>query len=331
MATRVSQVVRVVAALVMLAASAQAAESQQLQAAGFSGQRAAAPDTADTLPHGDVMVRDALSREALSSTKVPATRLAIVPAARRASWWAPAASLLMPGSGQLLLGQQRSVAYAVAEVFLIAQSLAAQRNVTNGIREYQRIAADVARKSGGASLPTGSWPYYEALEKYDASGAYDRTPGGTVDPETDVRTFNGEMWLLARTTYWNNADVTPAVGSSEYQRALAFYTERAFRDEFAWSWRDATLQKGIYVQAVSATNRSNQRKTNLLTVVGANHLASLIDAYISVRIRRYGGAGLVGMRLDGVETRVLTVGDPASGQRAIRTGLRLVPFGSETK
>lgn len=307
--------------LPVLAGSAVGA--QQLAPAGF-GMRRAAPDSALDAPPSSPPA-------SVAEGRFMTGQVVDIPTKRRATWWAPAASLVVPGAGQLLLGQQRSVAYAVAEVFIIAQSLAAQRNVTNGVREYQRIAADVARKSGGAALPTGSWIYYEALEKYDASGAFDRTPGGAVDPETDARTYNGAMWQLARTTYWNDPDVMPSLGSAEYQRALAFYTGRAFRDEFAWSWRDATLQKGIYVQAVSAANRSNQRKTNLLTVVGANHVASLIDAYISVRIRRYGGAGMVGMRLDAIETRVSAVGDPAGGQRAISTQLRLVPAGASRR
>lgn len=308
-------------AAVLVGFAARDVSGQQLEAAGAGTQHTLQRHSSGREPLAGLPTTQSSNVRMVLDVSAAGT----MPTKRRASWWAPAASLLVPGSGQLLLGQQRSVAYAVAEVFLIAQSMAAQRNVSNGIREYQRIAADVARKSGGTSLPTGSWTYYEALERYDASGAFDRAPGGVVDPETDVRTFNGEMWLLARTTYWNNPDVAPAIGSREYQRALAFYTNRAFRDEFAWSWRDATLQKGIYVQAVAATNRSNQRKTNLLTAVGANHVASLIDAYISVRIRRYGGAGLVGMKVDGMETRVSVIGDPANGFRAISTQLRIVP------
>lgn len=250
---------------------------------------------------------------------------------RSASWWAPVASLIVPGSGQLLLGQQRSAAYGVAEVFLLVQGLGAQRNVNDGIRDYQRVAADAARKQFGGALPVGPWIYYEAMEQFEASGAFDRVPGGAVDPETDARTYNGRQWELARTTYWNDPDVQPATTSAEYQRALAFYTRRAFGPEFTWSWRDALNQKNVYVQAVSSTNRSNQRKTNILTLVGANHVASLVDAYITVRVRRYGGAGVAGLRLDGVETAVAAVGDPADGRRSVRTAFRLVPAVRSTR
>ncbi|MES2524114.1 MAG: hypothetical protein V4617_15520 [Gemmatimonadota bacterium] len=246
---------------------------------------------------------------------------------RRAPWWAPLASLIVPGAGQAVLGQQRSVAYALAEGYLLVQALEAQRDVNRSIRSYQSIAANAARRSFGGALPIGPWMYYEDLERFDASGQYDAVPGGTLDPETDLATFNGQSWLLARRTYWNDPDVAPAPSSPEYQRALAFYASRAWSDQFRWSWRDANLQKGEYRGAVSAANRSNQRKTNILTIVGANHLASLVDAYINVRIRRYGGAGVVGLRIDGVDSHVAFVGDPADNLRSLRTGIRLVPAG----
>ena len=245
----------------------------------------------------------------------------------RAPWWAPVASALIPGSGQAALRQQRAVAYVVAEAYLLVQALGAQRDVAQGIRDYQNVAANAARRSFGGSLPNGPWSYYEDLERFDASGMFDRIPGGAVDPETDTTTFNGQSWLLARETYWNDPDDPPPTTSAQYQRALAFYTARACGDEFRWSWRDAQLQKDVYKGTIAAANRSNQRKTNLLTVVGANHLASLIDAYITVRIRRYGGAGVAGMRVDGVESRVATIGDPAAGHRSLRTSVRLVPTG----
>ena len=249
----------------------------------------------------------------------------------RAPWWAPIASVILPGSGQALLGQQRGVAYAVAEAYLLVQALGAQRDVSRGVRDYQSIAADGARRAFGGSLPRGPWSYYEDLEKFDASGMYDLVPGGVVDPETDTTTFNGQSWRLARETFWSDPDVAPPVASEPYQKALAFYSARAWGDDFRWSWRNAQLQKDVYKGTIAAANRSNQRRTNLLTVVGANHLASLIDAYITVRIRRYGGAGIAGMRVDGVDSRVAAVGDPAAGVRSVRTSVRLVPRGSRER
>jgi hypothetical protein len=268
---------------------------------------------------------------ATGSPNAVSLRVVRLPAGERAPWWAPVASVLVPGSGQALLGQQRGVAYVVAEAYLLVQAVGAQRDVTQGVRNYQGIAADAARRAFGGSLPVGPWSYYEDLEKFDASGMYDIVPGGMVDPETDTTTFNGRSWLLARKTFWSDPDVPPAVSSEQYRKALAFYSARAWGDEFRWSWRDAQLQKDVYRGVIAAANRSNQRKTNLLTVVGANHLASLIDAYINVRIRRYGGAGVAGMRLDGVDSRVAAVGDPAAGVRSLRTSIRLVPSSARAR
>lgn len=255
------------------------------------------------------------------------------PLRKRAPWWAPAASLVVPGAGQALLGQQRSVAYLVTEGYLLVQVLGVQRDVTNSVRDYQAIAANAARKNFGGTFPVGPWPYYEEMEneKFIASGAFDLVPGGAVDPETDPTTYNGDSWKLARTTYWNDPNIAPPITSLEYQRALAFYTKRAVREEFRWSWRDAGLQRDVYRQTIAAANRSNQRKTNLVTIVGANHLASLIDAYVTVRIRRYGGAGIAGLRMDGITTNVAAIGDPANGQRSVRTQLRFVPRANRVK
>lgn len=247
------------------------------------------------------------------------------PTPTRAPWWAPVASVVLPGSGQAVLGQERGVAYLVAEGYLIIQILAAQRDVARGIREYQGIAAGVARKDFPGSHPKGTWEYYESLEKYTASGVYDRTPGTpTIDPETDTLTFNGHSWRLARETFWTNANVAPPVTSAEYQRAIAFYQARAVRPEFQWSWRDAQNQQNVYQGKIAEANRSNKRKTNLLTVVGANHLTSLIDAYINVRLRRYGGAGVGGMRVDGVQSRFGLAGDPAAPAGVVGATVRLV-------
>lgn len=247
------------------------------------------------------------------------------PRAHRAPWWAPVASGLVPGTGQLALDQQRSVAYLVAEAYLLVQAFSAQREVTQGIRDYQTIAATTARRPYTATFPIGPWGYYETMEKFDASGRFDRLPGGDVDPEDDETTYNGQSWLLARNTFWTNPNIEPSRDSPEYQRALAFYAGRAWRDEFRWSWRDAQNVKDVYQRKIATTNRSNQRKTNLLTVVGANHLASLIDAYINVRIRRYGGVGVAGLRLDAINSHVGLLGDPARGSRTIGTSIRLVP------
>ena len=248
----------------------------------------------------------------------------LAPSSERAPWWAPVLSGLIPGAGQFAMGQQRSVGFLVAEGYLIIQQVRARRDASGDRDAYRALAFDVARQPFGGDRPRGSWDYYESMEKYLESGAYDRIPGGSLDPETDETTYNGARWLLARETYWLNPAVAPAVGSPEYQRALAFYQSRAVRPAYQWSWRDAQLERDVFAQTIASANRSGQRAVNYVGLIGANHLVSLIDAYVSVRVRRFGGAGVLGLSMESVHTVVETVGDPLAGRRQVRTAIRLV-------
>lgn len=246
--------------------------------------------------------------------------------ATAAPWWGPIASALVPGAGQFAMGQQRSVAYLVAEGYLVLQAVSAQRDGNRDRTEYRSLAADVARRQFSAERPIGAWEYYESMGgRFVESGVFDRLPGGVVDPETDPNTFNGERWRVARQTYWLNPNIAPPTASPEYQRALAFYTQQAVSDEFRWSWRDAQLQKDVYQQTIKSANRRYQRAVTMVGLVGANHLASAIDAYVTVRVRRFGGVRVGSLQLDALRTSVQTVGDPSDGRHQILSVLRLVP------
>jgi len=244
---------------------------------------------------------------------------------RRAPWWAPVASALLPGAGQFALGQQRSVGYVVAEAYLLLQVLGARRDGDRQRDAYRELAASVARRRFGAQPAVGSWDYYESMEKFLESGGYDRIPGGGVDPELDESTFNGARWLLARQIYWRDPRVAPAATSQEYQRALAFYEARAVRDGFQWSWRDAQLEQDLYRQTIAEANRSYQRAVTLTGVVWMNHLASLIDAYVSWRIRRFGGAGVAGLTVESVRFEALPQATHLGGGLVFGGHVRLVP------
>jgi len=249
----------------------------------------------------------------------------LAPSNDRAPWWAPVLSGLIPGAGQFAMGQQRSVGYLVADGYLIIQQVRARRDANGDRDAYRALAFAVARQPFGGERPRGTWEYYESMEKYLESGSYDRIAGGSLDPETDETTYNGARWLLARETYWLNPAVAPAVGSPEFQRALAFYQSRAVRPAYQWSWRDAQLERDVFAQTIASANRSGQRAVNYFGLIGANHLVSMIDAYVSVRVRRFGGAGMVGLRMESVHTVVEAVGDPRDGRRQVRTAVRFVP------
>jgi hypothetical protein len=242
-----------------------------------------------------------------------------------APWWAPVASLAVPGAGQFALKQQRSVAYVVAEGFFVLQYLNARRDGNRERDAYRALAADVARRPFAGPRPVGNWDYYENLEKFLESGAFDRVPGGAVDPETDPSTFNGARWLLARETFWRDPEAPPPIASPEYQRALAFYQQSAVRDEFRWSWRDQQLAQNVYIETIRSANRSYQRAVNMLGIVAVNHLASLVDSYVTVRIRRFGGVGVGGLQVDRVDTGYLPAGDPSLGLGRWQASIRLTP------
>lgn len=221
----------------------------------------------------------------------PRTSAFQVPA-RQASWLAPLASAVVPGTGQALLKQQRSLAYVVAETFLVLRAVQSNKDYRTARDRYRELAADVARVKFGAVRPVGPWEYYEEMVKFDASGVYSSGGPGQLIPETDVSTFNGKQWLLARQQFWTNANVPPAPDKPEYKRALDFYASRAVKDSFLWSWRDQTLAQTEFRERITESNNSNQRYVTAVSFVAANHIVSLIDAYITVRLRRYGGAGL---------------------------------------
>lgn len=290
------------------------------------GLNATVPHPASAQPLQYAALRRLPAEQApISEPREQFARTALDARAARAPWWAPLASGIVPGAGQFALGQQRSVGYAVAELYFVLQALAARKDGDRDRDEYRNLAADVARRPFSIARPTGAWDYYESMEKFVASGVYDRTPGGAVDPETDETTYNGTRWRLARETFWQDPSAAPPPTSAAYQRALKFYTDRAVIDAYRWSWRDAQLQQDVYRQTISSANRSYQRAVNFAGVVAANHLVSLIDAYVTVRVRRFGGVRVAGLQLDGLESRVempRTVLD----QPRLSTGIRLIPL-----
>ena len=211
-----------------------------------------------------------------------------------APWYAPLASLVVPGTGQALLKQQRSVAYFVAEGFMVLRAVRAHHDQNSAKLQYQKLAADVARSGFGTDKPTGPWDYYEILEHYPASGAFDLNVAGKFTPETDVSTYNGEVWFNARQIFWDSPDAPPPESSSQYARALARYKDLAMQGSYRFSWKDQSNVQNEYILSIADANRSRQQVVSTFGLLAANHLASMVDAYINVRLRRYGGAGLVG-------------------------------------
>ncbi len=245
--------------------------------------------TAAMLTHDAASPAMALAGPAQPSTAFPVdTRSRSLPGTGLSPWYAPLLSAVVPGAGQGWLRQQRGVAYLAAESYLILQALQSQRDASRETREYREIARAVARATVVGERPDGPWAYYERMQRVLESGAYNRTPGAGFTPESDPQTYNGSIWLLARETYWRNPQLAPDAGSPEYQRAISFYQSRAATDEFLWSWRDAQLQQDLFRQTIARSNESSRRTRQMLGLLLANHALSLVDAYVSVRLRVFG-------------------------------------------
>lgn len=202
------------------------------------------------------------------------------------SAWAIAASAVIPGSGQAILGSDRALAYVAVEAFAwtsyVRHSLEYRRNRDG----YRGLAASVARAPFTTVRPNGDFAYYEHMTHYREAGRYEVVAGGEIDPETDSTTFNGAVWLLARRTYWSNPAVAPDTQSVEWQRAVAFYRSRAYDQLYRWSWTHAPQEYSAFIALIGESNDANRRAMLDLGVIIANHVLSTVDAYITIRLRR---------------------------------------------
>ena len=198
------------------------------------------------------------------------------------------ASAILPGTGQAIMHQRRSLAYLVFEAATVGFYVRETRDGTRERDRYREISLEVARAQFSPNGPKGEWDYYERMEKFEASGVYDVEPGGQIEPEPDPATYNGSVWLLARQTFWRDPDVPPLRNSGEYVAAVKFYADRAVTAEFRWSWLGAPEAFKKYRLAIAASNSSFRSAEKTVSLILANHFLSAVDAYVSVhaRIRR---------------------------------------------
>jgi hypothetical protein len=240
-----------------------------------------------------------------ASPLAPDARIANIAGPRQTSpaapsAWAVASSLILPGAGQALLRQERFVPYAAAEAFFLVRYAQHARDARRERDRYRALAADVARAPFGPARQHGTFDYYESMEHFVESGAFDAELGGDLDPEPDTTTFNGRMWLLARKTFWVDVAVPPPRDSREWRLAESFYMNRAVGAAFRWSWRDAQLEYDEFRRTIRRSNDAYRDALTDLSVIIANHVLSGVDALISVRLRsRGGGQGGRGLSIRG--------------------------------
>jgi hypothetical protein len=204
----------------------------------------------------------------------------------RATPWSILASAIVPGTGQAWLGQDRFVAYLAVEAYAWARYAADAREGRQARSSYRSLASEVARRPFSAARPVGDFEYYERMEHFAESGAFDAVPGGELDPEPDTTTANGATWLLARQTFWSNASEPPPRESAEYKFAEEFYRERAVGPAYRWSWSNAQLEYAEFRRTIRRSNNAYRNSLEDLGLVIANHALSTVDAFITVRLGR---------------------------------------------
>src|SRR2546429_9958409 len=118
------------------------------------------------------------------------------------------------------------------------------------------------------------------MEHVTASGRYTLARGPAFVPETDPATFNGAVWLPRRQTYWADPNTPPDPSTPAYMRALEFYQAHAVGPDFLWSWSNASLEQGVFREAIRKSDPAYRRAQNQLGLLPANHGLSAIDALL---------------------------------------------------
>ncbi len=199
-------------------------------------------------------------------------------------WVRPLASAVVPGSGQFLAGAPRGAIYLVVEAFLITKYVNSRSEAHREQDQYLDLAFEVARDAFTPSIRDTAFGYFEQMTKFVDSGPFDADPGPGFAPPVDEESFNGNVWKLARQTFFEDPESPPDPSSAEYQRAVQFYQGRAVGPNFTWSWRNTRLEHDEFRQAIRRSDDAFQRSTGQLGLVLANHLLSAMDAFISERL-----------------------------------------------
>jgi len=201
-------------------------------------------------------------------------------------------SAALPGGGQWFLGQDRWPAYLAVEIWAWVQFLDRRREGRSLRKDYKDLAWLVARRVSAGRRTDGGWDYYEALTKFETSGSYDTDPlAPGVQPEQDVETYNGSIWLLAREIYYPEDPDNPVEeGSEPYEKAYNYYLSRAYGPQLAWDWGTNNLHRAEYAALIRDADEALRNSTKMIGVILGNHLLSAVDALVSGRLKIQGQA-----------------------------------------
>jgi len=185
---------------------------------------------------------------------------------------APIASAIIPGTGQMMLGNNRSIAYVAVEVIGWWQYRKHVNERAQQEAAFKDLARHVARSHFAPNGGDGNWTYYEMMRDYVESGDYTTSDNGTVVPPLDTMTFNGHVWLDALRTHTSTAE------------ALLQYQQRAVKPDLQWSWKNARIQWDLFGQLTEKRNDANRAAARDLLLVAGNHLLSMVDAFATFRL-----------------------------------------------
>jgi len=197
----------------------------------------------------------------------------VLPSVRRFRRFAALASFVVPGSGQVLLGNDRFVGYVAVEVLAWLQYSKDIADRAAQEHAYKDLARRVARKGFTTTFPDADWLYYEWMRDRFESGRFSLSQTGPIVPETDTSTFNGNRWVIAQATQPNDS------------LALEQYEREAIRPEYRWSWRNAQLHYDLYKRTTDKRNDAARAAVKDLLVIGANHFLSMVDAFATFRLQ----------------------------------------------
>jgi hypothetical protein len=191
-------------------------------------------------------------------------------------------SAVVPGTGQMVLGQRRGWVYLALEA--MGWIVHADRR-SSGARyrdAYRDLAWESARVGSDSRIDPG-FAYYETLTYWTRSGAFDVDPTTVgVQPESDPATFNGSIWARARAVYGVPSESTDP-GGAAYGAALAYYQARAYGTDFLWDWSADPDQQRRFSDLIGRSDERYRQATIALGVVIANHMLAAADAFVATR------------------------------------------------
>jgi hypothetical protein len=192
-------------------------------------------------------------------------------------------SLLLPGWGQKVADRGHWWVYAGAEAVAWGGGIHQRREGARFRQAYRDLAWSVARVPvWDGPRRDGAWGYYERMAVWRASGIFDLSPdGATFQPETDETTYNGMVWRLARELH-----LPPGVGPGDpgdpaFERALAYYRERAVPPELRWDWGEAPEARERFRGLIGRSDEAFRNATTFVGMALVNRFISGVEMWVA--------------------------------------------------